>query len=420
MVPLVGLSLLLVAASSMPVEEKGQKFTGPSEPSSTGAYEQIDVQIHEKQGIRFLDTRGGLVSTELSRIVNTTLSDKEARVLFAPTRKEQQQCPGCTKHGINGDLLIVYDVNRPSSWGDLQISHGYFVHYFAPTDLVRMPKNVVFIIDQSGSMHGRKIEQTRQALLKILGDIAEEDHFALITFDDRVQPWKKQLVKATANNLEAAQSFVRKIRDRGATDINAAVLEGVRMLNVFAETKKPNGSVSILILLTDGDPTSGVTNLDTIQANVREAIGRRYTLYCLGFGFDVNYEFLEKMALQNGGVARRIYPDSDADVQLQGFYEEVATPLLLDIQMSYTGVSNVTQTSFGHYYNGSEIIVAGRISDNDLETLTAAVKAHSKSNQVEYEEVSARTGDAIDSYIFNKYIQRLWAYLTVQQLLEKE
>lgn len=60
-----------------------------------------------------------------------------------------------------------------------------------------------------------------------------------------------------------------------------------------------------------------------IQANVREAIGKKYTLYCLGFGFDVNYEFLEKMALENEGVARRIYSDSDAALQLQVlFYEE--------------------------------------------------------------------------------------------------
>nr|XP_023652437.1 inter-alpha-trypsin inhibitor heavy chain H4 [Paramormyrops kingsleyae] len=381
---------------------------------------KIEVQIRERQGIRFLDTRGKLVSNELAKVTRISQSDDEATVQFAPTKQQQEQCPGCETNGLDGDLLIVYDVNRPKSKGDFQVLKGYFVHYFAPTDLPRIPKNVVFIIDQSGSMHGIKIKQTREALLKILGDISEEDHFGLISFDDAIYKWKPNLVPATPGNLEAARAFVRKIVDRGATDINNAVLEGVRMLNNLAESQNTKDSISILILLTDGDPTSGVTNLDSIQANVKEAIGKRYSLYCLGFGFDVNYEFLEKMALQNLGVARRIYPDSDADLQLQGFYEEVATPLLLDVQLSYTGVSNLTQSNFSQYYNGTEIVVAGQISDNDLETLTGTITARSKNNEVTYQDMSVKEENLLDIYIFEMYIQRLWAYLTVKQLLEKE
>lgn len=64
---------------------------------------------------------------------------------------------------------------------------------------------------------------------------------------------------------------------------------------------------------------AGVTNLEQIQANVKGAIKGKFPLYCLGFGFDVNFEFLEKMSLQNDGVARRIYEDSDANLQLKVF-----------------------------------------------------------------------------------------------------
>lgn len=64
---------------------------------------------------------------------------------------------------------------------------------------------------------------------------------------------------------------------------------------------------------------AGVTNLEQIQSNVRAAIADKFPLYCLGFGFDVNFEFLEKMSLQNNGMARRIYEDSDADLQLKVF-----------------------------------------------------------------------------------------------------
>ncbi|KAK9966793.1 hypothetical protein ABG768_003885 [Culter alburnus] len=88
------------------------------------------------------------------------------------------------------------------------------------------------------------------------------------------------------------------------------------------------------------------------MANVKKAIGLKFPLYCLGFGHDVNFDFLTKMSLENGGVARRIYEDSDADLQLQvdyresGFYDEVAVPLLADIQLKYTGGTNLTKTSF--------------------------------------------------------------------------
>ncbi|KAJ8259919.1 hypothetical protein GJAV_G00174980 [Gymnothorax javanicus] len=381
---------------------------------------KIEVRVYEQQGIAFLKTQGSLIAEGRSSALNTTVSEKEALVQFTPSL--EQQCPSCGDSGLNGDLLLFYDVNRPQSKGEIQVSRGYFVHYFAPTDLPRIPKNVVFIIDQSGSMHGRKIEQTREALLKILGDLPEEDHFALITFDNQVFNWKDDLVPANSDYLAAARSFVRLIKDRGSTDINSALLAGVQMLNRFKESHPQSGTASILILLTDGDPTSGVTNLKQIQANVKEAIGKKYTLYCLGFGYDVNYEFLEKMALENEGVARRIYADSDAALQLQGFYEEVATPLLLDIQLNYGGAFNLTQTRFAQYYNGSEIVVSGQITDNDLETLTAEVKANKKGELVLLRatpEKKKTMPEGLDFYIFEMYIQRLWAYLTVQQHLER-
>uniref|UniRef100_A0A8C8JCB4 Uncharacterized protein n=1 Tax=Oncorhynchus tshawytscha TaxID=74940 RepID=A0A8C8JCB4_ONCTS len=371
---------------------------------------KIDVYINERPGINFLEIKGGLSTKELANAITKT----HAWVHFYPSKEQQSQCDSCGEQGLNGDLVIVYDVHRNTSMGELKESKGYFVHHFAPSDLPRIPKNVVFIIDRSGSMHGRKMKQTRQALLKILVDLVEDDHFGLITFDYTVSAWKKELLPANQENLEAAKSFARHIRDRGATDINAAVLEGTAMLN----QNPREGSASLLILLTDGDPTTGETNLEKIHKNVKEAIGKKFPLYCLGFGMDVNFEFLEKMALENSGVGRRIYEDSDAALQLQGFYEEVATPLLTDVQMVYVGGANLTQTNFSQYYNGSEIVVSGQITDNNIETFTAEVIAISKSNRVMYSETIS-TDEPIEARP-DSHIQRLWAYLTVKQLLDKE
>ncbi|KAI3370063.1 hypothetical protein L3Q82_024852 [Scortum barcoo] len=317
---------------------------------------KVDVYIHDKAGINFMEVKGGLSTKALANAITKTLADK-------------------------------------------QTSSGYFVHHFAPSGLSRIPKNVVFVIDQSGSMHGRKIQQTRIALIHILNDLAEDDYFGLITFDSSIFHWKRELVQASKENLESAKIFARNIQDRGATDINGAVLEGARMLNAHPREE----STSILILLTDGDPTT------------ERAIAGKFPLYCLGFGFDVNFEFLEKMSLQNNGAARRIYEDSDADLQLKGFYEEVATPLLTDVIMIYMGATNLTQTNFSQYYNGSEIVVAGQITDNNIETFTPQVVAISSNREVVFSDTVESTGTMSTSNI-----QRVWAYLTVKQLLEKE
>ncbi|XP_053724467.1 inter-alpha-trypsin inhibitor heavy chain H3-like isoform X2 [Synchiropus splendidus] len=373
---------------------------------------KVDVYIHEQAGINFVEIKGGLTKDVLADAITMTHSGHEAWVHFYPTVDQQKTCSGCGDKGLNGDLVIVYDVDRENSLGDIETSPGYFVHHFAPVGLPRISKNVVFVIDRSGSMHGRKMEQTRTALIHILGDLAEDDFFGLITFDGEISHWKRELLQATSTNVESAKSFASNIDDGGATNINDALLAGARLLNNHPR----EGSASILILLTDGDPTAGVTIPEAIQSNVRRAISGKFPLYCLGFGSDVNFDFLEKMSLQNNGAARRIYEHSDADSQLKGFYEEVATPLLTDVTMVYVGGTNVTQTKFSQYYNGSEIVVAGQITDN--ESFTPYVEAISVKVPIKFGEMSKtmNTSDAA----FDSRIERVWAYITVKQMLENE
>ncbi|XP_061583170.1 inter-alpha-trypsin inhibitor heavy chain H3-like isoform X2 [Cololabis saira] len=376
---------------------------------------KIDVHIHEKAGISFIDLKGGLSTGALANAITKTHVDKQAWVHFYPTVDQQKTCDSCGEQGMNGDLIITYDVNRDTELGDLKALDGYFVHHFSPSGLPQIPKNVVFLIDRSGSMSGRKMTQTRTALIHILNDLADEDFFGIITFDGSIFHWKRELVQATSENLLSAKEFAKNIRDRGATNINAAVLDGASMLNAHPR----EGSASILILLTDGDPTAGETNLERIQSNAKEAIAGKFPLYCLGFGFDVNFEFLEKMSLQNNGVARRIYEDSDADLQLKGFYEEVATPLLTDVTMIYEGGANLTQTNFSQYYNGSEIVVAGQITDNNIETFVPQVLAISKNRKMTFCNTSSSIAPPPGT-VPEGLLQRIWAYLTVKQLLDKE
>ncbi|XP_078065932.1 inter-alpha-trypsin inhibitor heavy chain H3-like isoform X2 [Mustelus asterias] len=387
---------------------------------------QIDVHIFEPQGIAFLNVDAKFLTNNLTSIVKKVLTGTKAHVSFKPTLEQQHKCPGCHETILDGDFIIQYDVNRDLSAGRVQIVNGYFVHHFAPASLPRIPKNVIFVIDHSGSMSGTKMRQTIEALVKILDDMSTEDHFAIIIFDDTIKTWRNAILQATPSNVTEAKKFVKSISDRGGTNINEPMLKAAKLLDkAHRDRQLPERSVSMIILLTDGDPNSGESNPTKIQQNVKSAVNGRYNVYCLGFGYDVKYSFLEKMALENDGVARRIYEDSDAPLQLQGFYDEVANPLLLDIKLQYpeNAISDLTQVNFKQYYDGSEIVVAGKISDNNLDFLIAEVFAQTANEQLTLQtEVKVPEAENItqqQQYIFGDFTERLWAYLTIQQLLEK-
>ncbi|CAJ0955718.1 unnamed protein product [Ranitomeya imitator] len=212
-------------------------------------------------------------------------------------------------------------------------------------------------------------------------------------------------------------------REDVGTDINSALLSAATMLKESRESGiLPEISASSIIFLSDGDPTLGEMNNELIMKNVKRAADGVATLYSLGFGDDVDYDFLEKMSLENGGLARRIYVDSDSALQLQDFYKEVANPILLDVTLHYPNlpVSGLTQNSFKCYYQGSEIVVAGRLESNDVDVLIAEVAAQGVRDpfsvrvQTDVEEERTEQG-----YIFGDFTERLWAYLTIEQLLSK-
>uniref|UniRef100_A0A674HHS6 Inter-alpha-trypsin inhibitor heavy chain 4 n=1 Tax=Taeniopygia guttata TaxID=59729 RepID=A0A674HHS6_TAEGU len=381
---------------------------------------QIDVHIFEPQGIHFLETDSTFMTNELTEALTKVQNETKAHILFKPTLDQQKKNSELDETLLNGDFVVRYDVKREATAGDIQIVNGYFVHYFAPQEMPVFPKNVIFVIDRSGSMTGRKIEQTRDALLKILQDLRQEDHFSFITFNNKVVEWKSSLLPATEENVASAAALVQTLTARGGTDISGALLAAVGVLEKAEGL--PERSISMIILLTDGQPTSGEKNVEVIQEKVQEAINGKYALFCLGFGFDVSYKFLEKMALSNGGIARRIYENADAALQLQGFYQEVATPILMQIEMQYpeNSVEGLTKNNFKLFFEGSEIIVAEVYGAVLL--MVSFLPLQHTSNLTLKEEANVKEKEQVfqnQKYIFGNFIERLWAYLNIQQLLEE-
>ncbi|XP_029411250.1 inter-alpha-trypsin inhibitor heavy chain H4 isoform X4 [Nannospalax galili] len=396
------------------------------QPQQLVKHLQMDIHIFEPQGISFLETESTFMTQELAESLTTSQNKTKAHIRFKPTLSQQQKSPDHEDTVLDGEFIIRYDVNRSASGGSIQIENGYFVHYFAPENLPTMPKNVIFVIDKSGSMSGRKIHQTREALIKILNDLNPKDQFNLIVFNEEATQWKPSLKQASAGNVKEATDYAASIHAQGGTNINKAVLMAVDLLdNSNRAELLPAGSVSLIILLTDGQPTSGETNPTVIQRNVKEAISSKYSLFCLGFGFDVDYAFLEKLALGNGGLARRIYKDSDSALQLQDFYQEVANPLLLAVAFEYPShdVEVITQDSFRHHFKGSEMVVAGKLPDQGPDVLSAKVSGQMHLQNITFETKASVAQQEKEfhspKYIFHNFMERLWAYMTIQQKLEQ-
>ncbi|XP_033120421.1 inter-alpha-trypsin inhibitor heavy chain H3-like isoform X2 [Anneissia japonica] len=384
---------------------------GLSEVNTSWVKEQANGKEVTKHGVGELILKGG---------------DTRAFIEYAPTVEEQRQE---SEDGIQGDFVIRYDVNHPKSGGELQIVNGYFVHYFSPEGLPVVRKNVVFVIDVSGSMSGRKIQQTKDAMNTILDDLRDIDYFNIVTFTDYTRQWKNTLQQATPENIRRAKNFVSSLRALAGTNLHEGLIDGVRLLKKLTENANDSiHGVSMLIMLTDGQPTSGVTDLNAIERDVEREINNKYSLFNLGFGENVDYKFLEKLALRNRGLARKIYDDSKASLQLEGFFDEVATPLLYNVVFDYpekiVETNSLTQTVFPNYFQGTELVVTGKLKATNItnEILEMTIAANSVDVAIEFPltvDTEKPPEALLNKHAIDDFAERLWAYLSIKDLLRR-
>ncbi|KAM6986274.1 inter-alpha-trypsin inhibitor heavy chain H2 [Aplochiton taeniatus] len=384
---------------------------------------QVDVYIFEPKGIAFVETPNTL-GEHFTGMTKVTSSKDKAHVVFKPSWQEQRKCDNCTTSAIDGIFTVRYDVQRDSNAGELQVSDGHFVHFFAPNNLSPLPKNIVFVIDVSGSMWGVKMKQTVEAMMAILDDLTMDDYFSIIDFNHNVRCWSDELVPGSSIQVAEAKKYIQDIKPKGGTNINEALMRAVQML-VKASNQgliDPR-SVSMIILVSDGDPTVGEIKLSVIQKNVKRIMREEFSLFSLGIGFDVDYDFLERIAMENRGVAQRIYASHDASVQLRRFYSQVSEPLLrkITVQFPDDAVSEVTQNHFDKFFSGSELVVAGKVEASDstiLQSFTTASAARldlslkTEADTQELDEMLAQ-----QQHSFTGFARQMWAYITVNQLI---
>ena len=314
------------------------------------------------------------------------------------------------------DFLLYYSLSKDTvgmSFLNWEGPHGRFFmllaspRYAAPGERV-VAKNVVLVLDSSGSMSRAKIGQARQAARFILNHLDRRDEFTLIDFDDGVTAFSDGLLPATAENVGRALKFVDAVEDSGGTNINDALLGA---LGRMRDGERPG----YVLFLTDGLPTVGVTETAGILRNLERAGEKRARIFVFGVGNDVNTELLDRIAADHRGASVYVGETEDLEVALSGFYEKISSPILADLAVELSGIetSQVYPRTLPDLFKGSQLVLVGKYSGDGPAGVVLTGQAGRESKRFVLEPRPLTGSDR------SSFLPRLWATRRIGYLLEE-
>lgn len=252
---------------------------------------------------------------------------------------------------------------------------GFFLMTIrAPQELKNrkpLPKNVILVLDTSGSMSGGKIVQAKEALKYIVTQLRPSDSFSVVQFNTDVSVFRREPVAATAANKQAALDYVGDLDANGSTHIEGA-LKTAFSLAPKSTTNRP----SYVIFLTDGEPTVGITDTEGLLQVAREANTQNARLFNFGVGYDVKTDLLGKLADAHHGSTTYVEPNENLELALTSFYNKIDTPVLTDVRVDFgpLEVSKVYPAEVGDLFAGSEVILLGRFKQGGSGQVTISGK----------------------------------------------
>ncbi len=273
-------------------------------------------------------------------------------------------------------------------------------------DETSVPKDIIIVLDRSGSMMGEKIKQAKEALDFIIDRLKPEDRISIVVFSSsiyNIHPiWVFGRDKETISKVKQE---IRGIRAEGGTNIYDA-LDSALSLTTREDTP------SYIVFLTDGMPTVGNTDEKQIENLVKTKIGKK-RLFVFGVGDDVNLEFLTRLFRYGRGQGEFIQ-SKDIETSISSFYSKIEDPMLTDISISYPDIFyDIYPKAPQDLFWGQSITVFGRYKLGEKE-VSISLKGKRKD------------GESVYSYQFNlvpdntnSFIPYLWASRKIGYLLEE-
>ncbi len=316
--------------------------------------------------------------------------------------------------GLN--LLTFPDQVAGNDFGQ----EGYFLLLAAPSvEIDRIvPRDIVLVLDTSGSMEGDKLAQAKEAARYILTHLNPEDRFNVIAFSTGVKHFAYQL--QPVSKAPQAISWIENKPALGGTNINQALLEAIAQRNPTEDSNTARPLV--LLFLTDGLPTEGVTEIDQILSNTKNNSTHYLRLFAFGVGDDVNTELLDTLAEDNRGLVSYVRPNERIDEEVSEFFSKIQTPVLSNLELDFGDilVEEIYPPELPDLFSGTQLMVAGRYRLSAGDSGKSTIRLSGSVNSDKY-EFSLRTDlkAVSESSEVNSFIPRLWAARKIGYLLNQ-
>jgi Ca-activated chloride channel family protein len=334
--------------------------------------------------------------------------ERRARLSFEGSGEDTQK-----------DFLLYYSLSE-KEFGLSLLTHrepgkdGYFLMLISPKSNIgeqdRAAKDIIFVLDTSGSMSGEKIDKAKAALKFGVESLSARDRFNIISFSGEDHAMKAALVAADHDGKQTGLKFIENLHAEGGTNINDALVTAFKQ---FQSSDRPR----MIVFLTDGLPTVGTTDVKQIVKNVAEANRAGVRLFSFGVGYDVNTNLLDKLSSDNRGTSDYIEPQEDLEVKVSNFFARVNYPVLSDLKLDFGGVETdlTYPRTLGDLFKNSQMVLVGRYKNSvNSATVRLAGKVGERDEAFTFakQPFPEENGD-------NSFLPRLWATRRVGYLLEQ-
>jgi len=318
---------------------------------------------------------------------------------------------------LDRDFVVYYALSEKEFGLSLMARRtgkdGYFMLMISPKNVVEesqiVKKDVSFVMDTSGSMSGDKIKQTKAALLFCLNNLNKGDRFNIVRFATDVNPFRENLVEVNDESIAAAKEFVEKMEARGGTDIGSAL---EKALSVEMKEDRPY----LIVFLTDGKPTVGMTDENQIIRAVAEKNKGRVRLFAFGVDYNINTRLLDTLAAENKGVAEYVEPKEDIEMKVSSFFAKASHPVLASPELSFgdkVHTYEIYPKELPDLFKGSQVLVLGKYDGTGDVAVTLTGKVNEDKRSFVYETTFPERNEG------NDFVERLWATRKVGYLLEE-
>ena len=310
----------------------------------------------------------------------------------------------------NRDFVFRFRVAGNTLKSDLLASRneqgqGYFTLMVYPPAVPdeghRQPMEMVFVLDCSGSMRGRPLEQAKNAVAAALDQLAESDTFQIIRFSDQASQFGEIPMLATESNLAMAHRYLRDLHGAGGT----RMIEGIKAALEFPHDAS---RLRFVTFMTDGY----IGNEIEILAAMHERIDAS-RVFSFGVGSSVNRYLLERMAKLGRGAVAYLGPTGSASKIMTQFFDRISHPALTDVEIDWGSmvVTEMYPARMPDLFSGRPVVVTGKYNGE----VGAVSVSGRRGNQDQRFDVSGASAG-----VSNTYIPKIWARLRIAELNDRQ